>query len=102
MNAYQGAENVSKKPVKRFSQVYLKRNSTSLYKVRKAKEYCHYNITQGNVLPSFIKILSTNKLGDNYAFGLMQLFICVRKTEINLVIFSLDNFNRLQLELYIR
>ena len=112
---YQGAEDVSNKPVERlisqdcFAQVgqgiphpctKLKRqkNLTAIVKVTSST-------TQGKVLSSFIKDLSTNDSGNTLAlktFSPKQLAVSVGKTEVKKSFFSLGKLNKLQLKLHVR
>ena len=111
---YQGAEDVSNKTAERlicqdcYAQVghgiphpctKLERQ-TNLTAIVKSTS----PTTQGKVLSSSIKDLSTNGSGNTLAlktFGPKQIVVSVGKAEVKKPFFSLDKLNKLQLKLHV-
>ena len=109
---YQGAEDISNKPAERFicqdcyaqvrqgishscTKLERQKNLTAIVKSTSAT-------TQGKVLSSSIKDLSTDESGNTLAlknFGPKQLAVSDRKTEFKKPFFSLGKLNKLQLKL---
>ena len=113
--AFQGAEDFSKKPAERLicqgcygqvgqgiphpcTKLERQKNLTATVKLTSPT-------TQGKVLSSSIKDLSTNDSGNTLVFktfGPKQLSVFVEKTEVKKPFFSLDELNKLQLKLHAR
>ena len=109
---YQGAEDVSNKPTERLicQDCYIQGISHSCTKLERQKILTAIikstsPTTQGKVLSSSIKDLSTNDSGNTFAlktFGPKQLAVSVGKTEVKKPFISLDKLNKLQLKLHAR
>ena len=107
---YQGAEDVSNKPAEKLicqERVGISRSCTKLERQKNLIAIVKSTspTTQGKVLSSSIKDLSTNDSGNTLAvktFGPKQLAATVGKTAVKKPFFSSDKLNKFQLKLHAR